>query len=52
MARHIISVPFEARRGISAGTCAFYDVIYPDDLGYGPSTQIIIIYILCIIDTF
>ena len=49
---HILSIRFDAGRGIGAGTCGLGDVFPPDDLGSGPYTQFIIIYKPCIIATF
>ena len=40
--RHILSIPLEAGRGISAETCGMDDVFPPDDLGSGPYTPFII----------
>ena len=46
---HILSIPLEAGRGISAETCRLDDVFAPDDLGSGLYTQFIMTYIPCII---
>ena len=48
---HILSIPLEAGRGISAGTCGLDDVFPPNDLGSGPCTPFII-YIPHIIAAF
>ena len=37
--------PIKTGWGTSAETCGLYDVFPPDDLGSGPYTQFIIIYI-------
>ena len=47
---HILSIPLNAGRGISAETCELDDVFPPDDLCSGPYTQFVI-YIPYIIAT-
>ena len=44
--------PIRSSRAISAETCRGGDVSPPDDLGSGPYTQFIIIYIYFIIAAF
>ena len=43
------SIPLETGRAISAEIWGLDDVFAPDDLGSGPYTQSIILYITCII---
>ena len=42
MTWHILSIPVEVGRGISAETCGLDDVFPPDALGSGPYTPFII----------
>ena len=50
LVHHILYIPLEASRGLSTETCGLGDVFHFDGLGSGPYTEVIIIYILCIID--
>ena len=50
---HILSIPFyRSSPAISTETCGVDGVFPPDDLGFGPYTQVIIIYMPCIISVF